>query len=186
MTSWDELSPKLAANPQQYKAGPLIVAAMAVSTAGVAFIVISLGLLFGITEIPAGFADGSDKWRLAVDLLCLYVLWSMVRHGNNWFGLSRRMGYLHWFGGGIAALAVARDVAMIVMDPEMTVVVRKDLPALAVILGFFLGAHGRPVRGLARAAAAGLPAARHPAPGAGRRLGRTCLAEEGGQLEAEG
>lgn len=110
MNSWDALRPKLAPNPQQYKAGPIMLGAAATTAAGTALMGGSLILLFGITGLPSTFADllKESTWRLILDIVGLYTMWLVISNGNNFFGVYRPTGYSFCFSGAFGFVVVAR------------------------------------------------------------------------------
>lgn len=138
--SWDALRPKLVPNPQQYKAWPIMLRAIGLTSAGAALTVGSLVLLFGITGLPTTFADLAKEstWRLILDVACLYVLWSMISNGNNLFGMHRPAGYSFCFSGAFAFVVVGRDLVITAVHLPVTAAVLQDLSTTAKILGSFL------------------------------------------------
>jgi hypothetical protein len=138
--SWDALRPKLRPNPQQSEARPIIAVGMGATTAGVALTTGSLILLLGITGLPttpAAFGNEST-WRLILGVVCLYTSWSVVSNGNNFFCVSRPLGYITCLGGAVALVVVARDVVITAAHLEVTAVVLQDPLTAAMVLGTFL------------------------------------------------
>jgi hypothetical protein len=140
MNSWGALHPKLAPNPEQHKAGPILLGAIVATAAGVALTFGNLTVLFGVTGVPTTFAHLREgpTWRLILEVACLYVMWSVIWNGNNFFGLYRPAGYTWCFIGAFGFVVVARDLIITVVRLEVTTVVLHDPLGIATISGSIL------------------------------------------------
>lgn len=138
--SWDVLRSKLAPNPQQHQASPILLVAMGATCAGVALAAGSLIMLLGVTGLPNSLADLGEEstWRLILGVACLFVTWSVISNGNNFFGVHRPLGYITCATGALAFVAVARDLATTAANFQVTAAILRVPLTTATTLATFL------------------------------------------------
>ncbi len=138
--SWNSLEPKLAPNPQEFLVWPTLIMAFVTYTGGWVLVSIPLILLFAVNGIPTNWADLGEEstWRLVADMVGLYMMGRMITNVNNFFGLSRPLGYISCAFGvwGIAWIAV--DLVSTATNVRLTAALLQDPWMLATLLGTLL------------------------------------------------
>ncbi len=138
--SWDVLRSKLAPNPQQHRAVPILLVAMGTTCAGVVLALGGLVLLLGVTGLPNSLADLGEEstWRLLLGVACLFVTWSVISNGNNFFGVHRTLGYVSCGAGALSFVVVVRDLAISAANFQVTAAILRAPLTTTTTLAVFL------------------------------------------------
>ncbi|TQM84613.1 hypothetical protein FHX81_7068 [Saccharothrix saharensis] len=114
--AWQSMQAKLAPNPAAALGRSYVWGGTLATLVATVFVLTALALLLGLTEPPitAESLTRQNTWMIILEVVCLRATWNVVSHGNNFFLVNRRLGWVSVASGAIAFalvfLALVREL----------------------------------------------------------------------------